>query len=205
VSDLEIHPYVFEPGTGHRTLLLLHGTGGDEFDPLPLGRKLLPGAALLSPRGNVLEQGMPRFFRRYAEGVFDLEDVSFRAKELARWLRAATAHHGIDMAQTTAVGYSNGANTAAAMMLQEPGLLKSAILLRAMVTIQPRIDHLGSAQVLMLTGEHDPIIPVENARRLGTLLREHGMQVEQHILPTGHQLVPQDLGLSIQWLNTQHM
>ncbi len=205
MSDLTIHPYVFEPGTGDRTLLLLHGTGGDEFDLLPLGRKLLPGAALLSPRGNVLEQGMPRFFRRYAEGVFDLEDVAFRARELARWLRAATAQHGINLARVTAVGYSNGANTAAAMMLQEPGLLKSAIMIRAMVTIQPRVEHPDSAHVLMLTGEQDPIIPVENARRLGTLLREHGMQVEQHILPTGHQLVPQDLGLSIQWLGTRHV
>lgn len=200
MSDLSIHTHVFEAGDTGRTLLLLHGTGGDEHDLLPLGRKIAPGAALLSPRGNVLEQGMPRFFRRYAEGIFDLEDVAFRAGELAKWIRAAIAHYGVDAAKVTAVGYSNGANTAAAMMLQTPGILTSAVLMRAMLTIQPPSQQPDHARVLMLTGEHDPIIPVENAKRLGGLLRERGMQVEQHILPAGHQLVQPDLGLSMQWL-----
>lgn len=204
MNDLAIHSYVFEPGSTGRTLLMLHGTGGNEHDLLPLGRKLLPGAALLSPRGNVLEHGMPRFFRRYAEGVFDLEDVAFRARELARWLRVAMTKYNIHPDHMTAVGYSNGANTAAALMLVEPGLLTSAILMRAMVTIEPQQSQIDPARVLMLTGEQDPIIPLDNAKRLCAVLRSRGMNVDQHILPTGHNLVPQDLGISMQWLAQLH-
>jgi len=202
-NDLSIHTHVFEPGNTGRTLLLLHGTGGDEHDLLPLGRKFAPGAALLSPRGNVLENGMPRFFKRYAEGVFDLEDVAFRAGELAKWLRAAIAHYGIDARKLTAVGYSNGANIAAAMMLREPDVVKDAILLRGMVTVEAPAPGAAStipAQVLMLSGENDPIIPLANARRLSTLFAQRGDRVQHDVLPTGHQLTPQDLALATSWL-----
>lgn len=200
MNDLSIHPYVFEPGSS-RTLVLLHGTGGNEHDLLPLGRKVLPGATVLSPRGNVLENGMPRFFKRYAEGIFDLEDVAFRAKELARWLRAAIAHHQIDAAQMSVLGYSNGANTAAAVMLLEPGLIHDAILLRGMVTIQPTATTSPTqARTLLISGESDPIIPIENARRLAALLRDRGNHIDHQVLPTGHQLTHQDLALSSAWL-----
>jgi phospholipase/carboxylesterase len=199
-TDLAIHTHVFEPGDTGRTLLLLHGTGGDEHDLLPLGRKLAPGAALLSPRGNVLENGMPRFFKRYAEGVFDLEDVAFRATELARWLRAALEQYHIDARKLTVVGYSNGANIAAAAMLLQPDLFPSAILLRSMVTIEPPSARPVPTRVLMLTGEQDAFIPVENAKRLANLLRSRGMTVDQHIFPTGHQLVQADLAISMRWI-----
>src|SRR5215212_8554237 len=121
-----IHQFIpAEGGRSNRTLLLLHGTGGNEHDMLPIGRDLDPGAALLSLRGNVLENGMPRFFRRLAEGVFDEEDVIRRANELADFISSAAAKYGFDPSQLTAVGYSNGANIAAAVLLLRPGTLKS--------------------------------------------------------------------------------
>jgi phospholipase/carboxylesterase len=125
----------FEPGNRPEAppLLLLHGTGGDESDLLPLGRAVAPGSALLSPRGKVLEHGMPRFFRRLAEGVFDEDDVRRRAHELADFVEASRGKYGI--AAPVALGYSNGANIAAAMLLLRPEALAGAILLRAMVPL----------------------------------------------------------------------
>src|SRR5213594_2930396 len=106
------------------TLLVLHGTGGDESDLIPLGGLLAPGAAILSPRGKVLENGMTRFFRRLAEGVFDVEDVKLRARELAAFIEEAAERYQFDVANVAAAGYSNGANIAAAVLLLRPGLLK---------------------------------------------------------------------------------
>src|SRR5947207_11707636 len=133
-----IHDFV--PGSSSRTLLLLHGTGGNERDLIPLGRELDPNAALLSPRGKVLENGMPRFFRRLAEGVFDLEDLKYRTNELSDFVTAAGKHYGFATDQLVAVGYSNGANIAASMLLLRPQLLPSAILFRAMVPLHPQKD-----------------------------------------------------------------
>src|SRR5215472_7458798 len=130
-----IHEFV--PGTSNRTLLLLHGTGGNERDLIALGRELDPNAALLGPRGKVLENGMPRFFRRLAEGVFDLEDLKYRTNELADFVIAAAQHYGFASDQLVAVGYSNGANIAASMLLLRPEILSSAILFRAMVPLVP--------------------------------------------------------------------
>ena len=156
-----------------RVLLLLHGTGGNENDMIPLGRDLDPSAALLSLRGNVLENGMPRFFRRLAEGVFDEEDVVRRANELADFIPAAAAKYEFDPATLTAVGYSNGANIAAAVLLLRPGVIKSAVLLRAMVPLTPAaLPDLAGTRVMICSGTHDPIIPVENAERLTAMLRE---------------------------------
>ena len=130
-----IHRYF--PGAGERArmLLLLHGTGGDESDLLPLGRQLDPGAALLSPRGKVSENGSPRFFRRFAEGVFDEADVIHRANELADFVAQAGERYNFETRQVVAVGYSNGANIAAAMMLLRPEVFPAAILFRAMVVL----------------------------------------------------------------------
>src|SRR4029077_1658625 len=128
----------FVPGTSERTLLLLHGTGGNERDLIPLGRELDPNASLLSPRGKVLENGMPRFFRRLAEGVFDLEDLKERTHELADFVVSAAAHYKIDIKNITAVGYSNGANIAASMLLLRPEILPAAVLFRAMVPLTPK-------------------------------------------------------------------
>ena len=168
-----IHRYV--AGTGPRTLLLLHGTGGNEESLLALGAELMPGASLLSPRGRVLEGSMPRFFRRLAEGVFDQEDLAIRTRELAAFIKVAAARYRFDPGLTTAVGYSNGANIAASLLLSSPGLLPSAVLFRAMVPFETTPHGLEGTRVLMATGRHDPIIPLANAERLAALLGKLGM------------------------------
>ncbi|MFG1375273.1 alpha/beta hydrolase [Xanthobacter autotrophicus] len=184
----------FEPATkaGAAPLLLLHGTGGDEADLLPIGRMIAPGAALLSPRGQVSEGGMPRFFRRLAEGVFDEQDVVRRAHDLADFIGAARAAYGL--AAPVAVGFSNGANIAAALMLLRPEALAGAVLLRAMVPLSdPPAGELPGTPVLMLSGAMDPIVPAENAARLATLLSARGAQVEHRTLPASHGLTSADL------------
>jgi phospholipase/carboxylesterase len=191
----------FEPATrpDARPLLLLHGTGGDENDLVRLGRAIAPGAALLSPRGQVLEDGMPRFFRRLAEGVFDEEDVRRRADELADFVDDARTRYGI--AAPIAVGYSNGANIAAAILLLRPEVLSDAILLRAMTPLasaQP--PDLAGKRVLMITGAQDPIIPAARAAHLADLLRGGGAAVDHRVLPVGHGLSNMDLKLATQSL-----
>jgi predicted esterase len=173
MSDLDfIHHFVPAPASpAVRTLLLLHGTGGNENDMIPLGRELDPTAALLSPRGRILEHGMPRFFRRLAEGVFDEEDLIRRTHELADFVDAAAGRYTFDAKSMIAVGYSNGANIAAALLLLRPEVLSAAILFRAMVPLAPAsLPDLAQARVLIASGEHDPIVPVENARRLAAML-----------------------------------
>jgi phospholipase/carboxylesterase len=157
-----IHHFVPTKRGSARVLLLLHGTGGDEADLLPLGAELDPNAALLSPRGRVTENGMPRFFRRFAEGVFDEEDVIRRANELADFIASAAEKYNFEQANVTAVGSSNGANIAAAMLLLRPETLPAALLFRAMVTLSasPAAD-LGGKRVLLCAGRYDPIIPLE--------------------------------------------
>jgi phospholipase/carboxylesterase/glyoxalase family protein len=184
-----------------RTLLLLHGTGGDESDLLPLGRMLDPSAALLGIRGRILEQGMPRFFRRLAEGVFDLEDLRVRANELADWIERAPARFGFDPARLTAVGFSNGANIAAAVLLLRPGTLSRAALLSPMVPLEPDpLPDLAHARVFIGAGRADPIAPPDQARRLGELLRTAGAAVALHWTPGGHGLDPGELAAARAWL-----
>jgi phospholipase/carboxylesterase len=191
----------FEPATRLEAppLLLLHGTGGDENDLLQVGRLISPGSALLSPRGKVLENGMPRFFRRHAEGIFDEDDVRQRAQELADFVEAARSAY--EIGQPVAVGYSNGANIAAAAMLLRPDVLSGAVLLRAMVPLSqpPKID-LSGKQVLMVSGQHDPIIPTQNSAQLHEMLSTRGANVEAHTLPVGHQLSQADVTLARRWL-----
>ena len=191
----------FEPGNRLEAppLLLLHGTGGDENDLLPLGRAVSPGSALLSPRGKVLEHGMPRFFRRLSEGVFDEDDVRRRADELADFVEAARKRYGI--AAPVALGYSNGANIAAAMLLLRPDVLAGAILLRAMVPLSraPQAD-LKDKPVLIVSGKLDPIIPASNSAQLTALLTNAGANVQHPVLPTGHQLSQTDLTMAQEWV-----
>lgn len=196
-----IHRYVPATNGGRRVLLLLHGTGGDETDLIPLAREIDPDAALLSPRGKVLENGAPRFFRRFAEGRFDEEDVVRRANELADFLDAAATKYNFQASDVTALGYSNGANIAAAMMLVRPKALRSAILFRAMVPLsQPPAADLTGAKVLITSGRYDPIIPLENAERLTSLLRRVGAQVTHEIEQASHALTQHDLALAKSWL-----
>src|SRR5207247_1018175 len=186
-----IHEFV--PGTSNRTLLLLHGTGGNERDLIALGRELDPNAALLSPRGKVLENGMPRFFRRLAEGVFDTEDLKKRTDELADFVSAAAEHYQIDIKNIVAVGYSNGANIAASTLLLRPEILSSAILFRAMVPLVPETQPgLSSVRVWIGAGTNDPIIPSSETKRLAELLRDAGADVTMRYFPAGHELTPAD-------------
>jgi phospholipase/carboxylesterase len=196
------HRFVPAPAGGTaRTLLLLHGTGGNENDMIPLGRELAPTAALLSPRGNVLENGLPRFFRRLAEGVFDEEDVIRRAQELADFVGAAALRYEFDPRQVTAVGYSNGANIAAAVLLLRPEVLAAAVLFRAMVPLVPPVlPKLGGAPVLITSGRQDPIVPVENAERLAAMLREAGADVTLRFESAGHALVSSDIEAAREWI-----
>ena len=199
-----IHVFKAAPQPGAPTLLLLHGTGGDEQDLLPLGG-LMPGANLLSPRGKVLERGMPRFFRRHAEGLFDVEDVKQRAGELGDFIGAAAAHYGFDSSRVYALGFSNGANIASAVMLARPGVLKAAVLLRAMVPFEPdgaptAPPPLDGTRVLISNGEQDPIVSAAETDRLARLLRRWGAAVEVHWQPAGHQLMPADFAAAKTWL-----
>ena len=187
-----------------RILLLLHGTGGDENDMIPLGRDLDPRAALLSPRGQVLENGMPRFFRRLAEGIFDEEDLVRRAHELADFVGAAATRYDFDPKRVIAVGFSNGANMAAALLLLRPEVLAGAILFRAMVPLVPPVlPNLAHARVLLSSGKQDPIVPVENAERLAAMLREAGAHVTLRFEPAGHALGLGDIKAAKEWLTNQ--
>ncbi|WP_428032651.1 alpha/beta hydrolase [Ancylobacter sp.] len=191
----------FEPATRQDVapLLLLHGTGGDENDLIPLGDMIAPGAALLSPRGKVLEGGMPRFFRRLREGVFDEDDVRARAAELAAFIAEARAAYGL--AAPIAVGFSNGANIAAALLLTQPKVLAGAILIRAMVPLAvPPAADLAGKRVLLLSGATDPIVPENNAVRLAGQLRAAGADLDHRTLPAGHGLSQGDLTLARAWL-----
>jgi phospholipase/carboxylesterase len=185
-----------------RPLLILHGTGGDESDLIPLGKMISPGAPLLSPRGKVLEHGMPRFFRRLAEGVFDEDDVRARAHGLADFVEAARKEYGL--AAPIALGYSNGANIAAAVLLLRPETLAGGILLRAMVPLQSPepIGGLLGKPVLITSGARDPIAPPDNAARLRTMLERAGAKVDHRILPVGHELSQGDVTLAREWLES---
>ncbi len=192
----------FEPAgePGKPPILLLHGTGGNEDDLLPLGRMIAPDSALLSPRGKVLEGGMPRFFRRLSEGVFDEEDVRHRAHELADFVAEARDAYGL--AAPIAVGFSNGANIAAAVLQLRPEVLAGAVLLRAMVPLRdPPVADLTGKPVLIVSGAADPIIPGDNARRLASLLKDAGAIVQHQILPAGHGLSQTDVTLAKTWID----
>jgi len=194
-----IHEFI--PGDSPRTLLLLHGTGGNERDLIPLGRELDAKAALLSPRGKVLENGMPRFFRRLAEGVFDLEDLKYRTNELADFVTAAAQHYGFATDQLVAVGYSNGANITASMLLLRPQLLPTAILFRAMVPLHPeKQPNLSSVRVWIGAGDQDPIVPASETKRLAELLRRVGADVTIHFAKAGHGLTNNELEAAGHWV-----
>jgi predicted esterase len=198
-----IHRY--EPSTqaGSPPLLLLHGTGGNENDLLPVGRQIAPGSALLSPRGDVSENGMPRFFRRLAEGVFDQKEVTARTHALADFLSAAATRYGFGASQLTALGYSNGANIAASLLLLRPESLAGAVLLRPMVVLEPtHVPDLSGKRVAILSGRHDPIVPEDHPERLAAMFRESGADVDLHWLETGHQLAGADFRLAGQFLHT---
>lgn len=201
--DLDfVHRFIPGQDEAGPTLLLLHGTGGNENDLIPLGQELAPGAAILSPRGKVSELGAPRFFRRLAEGVFDHEDLLFRTHELADFVEAASQEYGFDPSKVVAVGYSNGANIAASTILLHPGLLRAAVLFRAMVPFEPdTTPDLSGMPVIMAAGRSDRMIPSDNAQRLAEILGQAGADVDLRWRNTGHPLTYEEVGEAKEWLS----
>jgi predicted esterase len=195
-----LHHYLPRPNAAN-TLLLLHGTGGDENDLLPLGKLLDPNANLLSPRGNVLENGMPRFFRRLSEGVFDIPDLKARTNELADFIAAAANAYGFDPMRVTTAGFSNGANIAASLLLLRPDVLSSAVLLHPMVPLVPEaLPDLAGVRVFIGAGRQDPIALPAETEALATLLRESGADVTVHWQPGGHGLSREEVLAAAEWL-----
>ena len=196
--------YRYIPGRRPETLLLLHGTGGDETDLLGIGGAVLPGAGLLSPRGPVLENGMPRFFRRFAEGVFDVEDVKRRAAELGDFVTEKAREHAFDADRVMAFGYSNGANIAAAMLLTGAAAFPRSVLVRAMTPLEPeRPPDLTGTEVLLAAGLYDPIANAEQTSHLGELLESAGAKVTGHAERAGHQMTQGDIEAAARWLARQ--
>jgi predicted esterase len=197
-----IHRFIPTQGAeASLTLLLLHGTGGDETDLLEIGRQLAPAAALLSPRGKVLENGMPRYFRRLSEGVFDVKDLRARTHELADFVGIAAQRYRFATDRVVAVGFSNGANIAASLLLLRPEVLAGAVLFRPMVPLVPKVmPQLREKAVLLAAGRRDPIVSREEPERLRQLLVEAGAQVRLHWEPDGHGLTPADIAAARSWL-----
>ena len=200
-----IHRHVpaADPATAD-TLVVLHGTGGDENDLISIGQAIAPGAATLSPRGNVLENGAPRFFKRMAEGVFDPKEVRSRADELARFIRGAVVTYRLDPARIYALGYSNGANIASTVMLVEPGIFRGSILLRPMLVYDPpEQNDLSDTAVFISAGRMDPIVPVESVEKLVKLFESAHSNVTVKWQLAGHSLVPSEVREASEWLALQ--
>jgi len=200
-----IHRHVpaADPATAD-TLVVLHGTGGDENDLISIGQAIAPGAAILSPRGNVLENGAPRFFKRMAEGVFDPKEVRSRADELARFIRGAVVTYRLDPSRVYALGYSNGANIASTVMLVEPGVFRGSILLRPMLVYDPpERNDLSDTAVFISAGRMDPIVPVESVEKLAKLFESAHSNVTVKWQLAGHSLVPSEVREASEWLALQ--
>lgn len=197
------HVYEAPTAVSAPVLLLLHGTGGTEHDLLPVGRHLDPAAGILSPRGQVLENGMPRFFRRLAEGVFDLEDLRARTTELAAFVAQSAERYQFDPRRVVAAGFSNGANIASSLLLLSPETLAGAILFRGMVPLEPDpLPTLPSTSVLLSNGRTDPLVPPAETDRLVGLLRSAGAEVTLAWQPGGHGLTKADVDGAATWLRS---
>lgn len=196
--------HIFVEGTDRNApvLLLLHGTGGTERDLLPLADRLSPTSSVLSVRGNVLENGMPRFFRRLAEGVFDLEDLAARTKELKDFLDSAAEQYGFDRNQVVAVGYSNGANIAGSLLFHYEGALRGAILHHPMVPIRGvALPDLSAVPVFIGAGVNDPICSPQETEELEQLLKGAGASVTTHWERSGHQLTSSEVAAAGAWFH----
>lgn len=193
-----------EDSAAGETLLVLHGTGGDENDLIGIGQAIAPGAAILSPRGNVSENGAPRFFKRLAEGVFDPMEVRQRGEELARFIRGAISKYSLDAGRIYALGYSNGANIASTVMFIDPGLLQGAILFRPMLVFEPEQQKdLSGSSVFISAGRMDPIVPVASVERLVELFEVAHAEVTIKWQLAGHNLAPSEVREAAEWLALQ--
>lgn len=201
-----IHKFIPSEGTKDKnslTLLLLHGTGGDETDLIPIARMLeITNASILSPRGKVIENGMPRYFRRLAEGIFDIEDLKFRTNELADFVQSASKTYALDLNRIIVIGYSNGANIAASVLLVRPEILSDAILFRPMIPLVPNtLPNLSSKRVLISAGLHDPIVASYQTKDLFDLLEKVGAKVSIQWQNSGHELTQRDMIAARKWLS----
>ena len=201
-----IHKFI--PSEGRKdqnslTLLLLHGTGGDETDLIPIARMLeITNASILSPRGKVIENGMPRYFRRLSEGIFDIEDLKFRTNELAEFVQNASKTYALNLNRIVAIGYSNGANIAASVLLLRPEILSNAILFRPMIPLVPNtLPNLSSKRVLISAGLHDPIVASYQTKDLFDLLEKVGAKVSIQWQNSGHELTQRDIVAARKWLS----
>lgn len=199
-----IHRFVPGEDPSVETVLVLHGTGGDENDLIGIGQAIAPGAAILSPRGNVLENGAPRFFKRLAEGVFDPKEVRARGEELARFVRAAAVTYRLDPSRIFALGYSNGANIASTVMLIEPGIIQASILLRPMVVYEPpKKNDLSGSSVFISAGRMDPIVPTASVEQLAQIFRSANADVTLKWQLAAHSLVPSEVREAAEWFALQ--
>jgi predicted esterase len=195
--------HIYRPGTGASpySLLLLHGTGGNERDMLPLAEEIVPGATLISPRGQVTENGAPRFFRRFAEGVLDVEDWRERSQKLADFVASVCAEHGVSPANVIGVGYSNGANIAQGLLLLRPEVLGAAILFRPMfVTDDVPARDLQGYRILLLAGDRDPFMSPDDPQRIAEQLKRRAADVAVKVFRASHGLVPDDITETRAWL-----
>lgn len=200
-----IHEYLpARDETNDYTMLLLHGTGGSQFDLLPVGERLLPTAAIVSPLGKVSENGMARFFRRLSPGVFDLDDLRFRTTELAEFVKQAASEYKFNRNRVIGTGYSNGANMVASLLLLQPDTLRTAVLFRPMVPlVPPKLPNLDGVNVLICGGKHDEVVAPEEALRLSDLLQEARAAVSVHWSDAGHKLTSQEIAQARDWLGTK--
>ncbi len=202
--SLDLYQHLYQPATAPDlpTILALHGTGGNERDLLGLVHAIAPGCGVLSLRGNVSERGMPRFFRRFAEGVFDLEDVQVRAGQIAIFVTAAATHYGFAANNIYALGYSNGANIAIATLLLHPQTMRGGILLRAMATyVPPVLPNLAGKGLFLSNGEHDPLMTPEQSKALYSLLQNAGASITMAWQPAQHGLIQSDVEMAAGWFN----
>ena len=184
------------------TLVLLHGTGGNEEDLIFLGKKIEPNASILSPRGKVLENGLPRFFRRLSEGVFDLEDLRIRSHELADFIQKCSLHYKFDLENTIAIGFSNGANISVSMLFLRPEVLQGAILFRAMVPFIPDpLPNLSSKKILLSAGLEDPIVTRNETENLFRLFQKTNAIITLKWQPSSHNIIQEDILVAKPWIS----
>jgi phospholipase/carboxylesterase len=197
--------HVYESGTTGLTILALHGTGGNEHDLVPMAKMVAPNTNILSPRGKILENGAPRFFRRLAEGVFDIEDLKFRTHELADFIKESSEKYSFDATQIYALGFSNGANIASGLLFLRPEILAGGAILRGMVPLDmdkgelEKLPDLTGKKVFLANGTRDPMVPLDNAKRLTQMYKDAGASVTQELNPASHGLIQSDLQAMKQW------
>jgi phospholipase/carboxylesterase len=199
--------HVFERGTSERTVLALHGTGGNEHDLIPVAKMVAPPANILSPRGNISENGALRFFKRLAEGVFDIEDLKLRTHELADFVREAATEYEFDPSNVYALGFSNGANIASSLLLLRPEVLAGGAILRGMVPLDmdkgelEQLPDLTGKKIFLANGTRDPVVPLDNAKKLAEMYKQAGATVTHEVNPASHGLIQSDLQTMQRWFS----